>query len=322
LCVFALPCFFLEPLDALLLSHSAQPNKAPQQLTGLLCREPDVNGTVDLDVVLEEGGRRSLLFSKTVKDSHGGVMGREAAGMQSTVHCAMDVKPPKEQGCKPADLAKPLPTCSEVGQSGKCPCAAMVSEPLNLAYQRAMITETLDLCQAKARAKQPFRVLMFGLGGGAVPMYLRSKCESALIESVEHDTRVALVAQRLFGFKPDGNNKVEIADGEEAAARRARTNVWPDGPHYDVVLVDCFDGENHVASSCRSTTFVHSIHNILIPGGKVLQNVMDVDEKFVMPHYHATFGETSTQKREVQKGQILIVATTPLTHPSTKSHAA
>merc|ERR1719401_3068820 len=111
--------------------------------------------------------------------------------MQSTVHCALHLTPPTKQSCTPADLGKPLPTCSEVGQSGKCLCAAIVNEPLKLAYQRAMISETLDLCQAKVKAKQTFRVLMFGLGGGAVPMYLRHRCASAQIESVEHDTRVA-----------------------------------------------------------------------------------------------------------------------------------
>jgi hypothetical protein len=285
----------------------------PQKLTGLLCRDSKTNGHgADLEVVLEEGGQRSLLFSNKVRGSDGKLIGHEIAGMQSTVHCATETK---KQTCLPADLDKPVPTCAEVAKSGRCPCVAVSNEPLKLAYQQTMISEALELCQRKAKSKQTFRVLMFGLGGGAMPMYLRNKCDSAQVESVESDEHVALIAQRLLGFQADGNNKVEIADGEEAAERRARTNVWPEGPHYDMILVDCFDGSNHVASSCRSTGFVTAIHNILTSQGQVMQNVMDVDEKVVMPMYHTSFGVEATQKRVVQKGQFLIVAKTHPSHP-------
>lgn len=284
------------------------------KLTGLLCREPRADSD-DVDVVLEEGGRRSLLFSRNVKDSKGAVIGRKVAGMQSTVHCATEVTHPNDAQCLPADLGKPVPTCSEIGQSGKCPCAAIVNEPLKLDYQQMMVSETLKLCEAKAKAKQPFRVLMFGLGGGAVPMYIRHRCDSALIESVEADARVALIAQRLFGFRADSKNKVEIADGEEAAERHAKTHPWPTGPHYDLVLVDCFDGDNHVSPSCRSERFVHAIRTALGPDGHVFHNVMDADIKQVMPMYQATFGAPWTSQKVVQKGQFLIVARTHSNHP-------
>jgi hypothetical protein len=303
-----------KALDGRIDTTQNKATEVPRKLTGLLCREPGVNGTDDLDVVIEEGGRRSLLFSKAVKNRKGEIMGREVAGMQSTVHCATQVGKSYEEECLPADLSKPVPTCSAISETGRCSCVAVVNEPLKLLYQQEMVSATLELCQAKARLNQPFRVLMFGLGGGAVPMYLRHRCESAYVESVEHDARVALVAQRLFGFRPDGSNKVEIADGEEAATRRARTNVWPEGPHYDVVLVDCFNSENHVATSCRSERFVTAVHNVLSPGGQVMQNVMDGDETVVMPMYRATFGQTFTEKRVVQKGQLLVIAKTHIEH--------
>lgn len=281
----------------------------PRKLTGLLCREPSQKGD-DVDVVLEEDGRRSLLFSRNVKDSKGEVIGREVAGMQSTVHCAKELTHPDDRECLPADLDKPVPTCSEVGKSGRCSCAAIVNEPLKLPYQEQMVTETLKLCQAKAQTKEPFRVLMFGLGGGAVPMYIRHRCSSALIESVESDARVALIAQRLFGFRADDKNRVEIADGEEAAERHAKTHPWPAGPHYDLVLVDCFDGDNHVSPSCRSERFVHALKTSLGPDGHVFHNVMDTDIKQVLPMYEATFGSEWTTKQTVQKGQFLVVAKT------------
>lgn len=284
-----------------------------QKVTGLLCREDGPDNTA-VDVVLEEGGRRSLLFSKNVLDSKGQVIGRKVAGMQSTVHCATEVAHPKDRECLPADPTA-VPSCTEVGQSGRCPCVATVSEPLKLPYQQKMAGKILELCQAKVQQKQPFRVLMFGLGGGAVPMYIRHRCESALLESVESDPRVALIAQRLFGFRADAKNKVEIADGEEAAERHAKTHPWPAGPHYDAVLVDCFDGESHVAPSCRSERFLHAVKTALGPDGHVFHNVMDTDMKQLMPMYQATFGESWTSKESVQNGQFLIVAKTHSAHP-------
>lgn len=307
-------CFSQSHAAALRARNATEPAKP--KLTGLLCRDPGANSD-DVDVVLEEGGRRSLLFSRNVKDSKGNVMGREVAGMQSTVHCAAEVAHPDNTKCLPADLSKPVPTCEEVGQSGRCPCSTISDEPLKLEYQKQMVSETLKLCQAKAKTnpKQPFRVLMFGLGGGAVPMYIRHHCESALIESVESDARVALIAQRLFGFVADENNKVEIADGQEAAERHAKLHPWPAGPHYDVVLVDCFDGDNQVAHSCRSDRFIHAVHTALDSEGHVMQNVMDTDIKQIMPTYQATFGADFTRKQEVQKGQFLVIASTHAQHP-------
>jgi len=294
---------------ALRAGNSTATTAAEPKLTGLLCREPETTANPahdDVDVVLEADGRRSLLFTRSVKDSKGKVIGREVAGRQSTVHCATAV--PADNKCVPADLNKPVPTCSEVGQSGNCRCTATVNEELKLPYQRQMATETLKLCEAKSQAKQPLRVLMFGLGGGAVPMYIRHRCDSAVIESVESDARVALIAQRLLGFRADNKNKVEIADGEEAAERHATTHHFKEQPqaHYDVVLVDCFDADSHVAPNCRSERFIHSIHALLAADGQVFQNVMENDVKQLLPMYQATFGIDSTIKEAVTKGQFLI----------------
>jgi len=292
----------------------ARNSTAVRKTTGLLCREPGPNNQ-DVEVVLEEGGRRSLLFSRNVKDAKGNSVGREVAGMQSTVHCATPVAHKDDTQCMPADLSKPVPTCTEVGQSGRCSCAAFHNEPLKLAYQQQMADEVIKRCEVKAKAKQPFRVLMFGLGGGAVPMYLRDRCDSALIESVESDARVALIAQRLFGFTADSKNKVEIADGEEAAERHAKTHPWPQGPHYDAILVDCFDGDNHVAPSCRSEKFVHAVRSALGPDGAVIHNVMDTDKNQVLPMYQATFGADWTSEQKVGSGQFLLIAKTHSNHP-------
>jgi len=295
-------------------SNSSATVAAAPRRTGILCREPESSKLSDaVDVILEEDGRRSMVFSTLVRDSKGTVIGRGVSGVQSTVQCA----PTASHGmkCLPADLDKLVPTCSEVSQSEECRCTARFDEPLKLPYQQQMANEALRLCKIKAQAKQPLRLLMFGLGGGAVPMYIRHQCDSVLIESVESDARVALIAQQLLGFVADSKNKVEIADGEEAAQRHAATNPWPTGLHYDVVLVDCFDGQSSVAPSCRSERFIHALHSLLAPEGQVLHNVMDTDMKQMLPMYQATFGAPLTTKQAVKDGQFLIVARTSARHP-------
>merc|ERR1719387_82126 len=113
-----------------------------------------------------------------------------------------------------------------------------------------MLSEVVDACQRTTGA-QPFRVLVVGLGGGAMPMYIRRHCTSATVESVELDARVASIAQRLLGFEADHRNAVEVADALGALQRRAASAT----PRYDRLIVDCFGG-GRVPFACRSPAFI------------------------------------------------------------------
>merc|ERR550514_766734 len=89
----------------------------------------------------------------------------------------------------------------------------------------------------------PMRVLLVGLGGGALPAYMLSQCPkgSVFVESVEYDPRVVKAAERFFGFQViPGANEVETDDGGKAVARRASNPDSSSREQYDVVLVDCF----------------------------------------------------------------------------------
>merc|ERR1719161_1141154 len=111
---------------------------------------------------------------------------------------------------------------------------------------------------------------------------------------------MVLAAERLFGFRPDSHNRVEIADGQEAAQRRAATKPWPAGPHYDAILVDCFSNDHRVAPSCRSEKFVASVRSVLTPGGQAIHNAMSEDEADLFSLYKSTFGPVAVQRIEVQ----------------------
>lgn len=282
--------------------------------TGLLCRTENPNGTEDLEVVLQANGTRSLVFSQRVLDESGALMGRTVVGMQSTVHCALqvaavDALPYKRLGrCHPVAAGETVPNCDAVGETGACRCVALTTEAPELDYQRRMVSEAMANCQESVKSNRTFRVLVFGLGGGAMPMYLRNNCAAARVESVELDARVALVAERLLGFMPDQNNRVEITDGFEAVRRRSVTRDHPNELHYDFALVDCFTADGNVPESCRSEAFVHALRDIIAPGGRVLQNVLGADSEAVLSVYKKMFGFVASKKIQVQMGQYLVGA--------------
>merc|ERR1719387_3250728 len=98
---------------------------------------------------------------------------------------------------------------------------------------------------------------MIGFGAGALPSFLTGTCPpgSLHMESVEVDSRLVLLAQRFFGFKPEpGVNEVEVSDGFDAVLRRAQQ-----GAKYDAVLVDCFGSKDEVPPMCRSPVFLSQI---------------------------------------------------------------
>lgn len=130
---------------------------------------------------------------------------------------------------------------------------------------RALAEKVLLMCTSVA---SPVRVLLIGLGGGAISSYLQDRCPTGrlLLESVESDERVAGLASRLFGFRPSPNSTVEVAEGLAALERR------PAGSQ-DAVLVDCFAGEDRVPLGCRSQRFFAAARRVLGAEGLLLQNV-------------------------------------------------
>lgn len=266
---------------------------APEEGAGLLCREYNNNMT-DIDVVLRKDGVRDLVFTRTVRDTDGWPLGFEAEGVQSRVRCA-----PSAEGsrCSAVGPGRPVPKCSAI-EKGACTCKADAASTDHLPYQRWILSQVLQSCHSRMKESKPFRALALGLGGGAMPMYLRNHCEAAQVESVEVDSRVIAVAQRLLGFHPDERNKVECADALESLKRREAVILRArDAPHYDLALVDCFE-KGKLPISCKSDAFVEALHAVMRPGGNVVQNVMRDDVDDLLRLYKGFFGKVNVTKVE------------------------
>jgi len=136
---------------------------------------------------------------------------------------------------------------------------------LELAYTRMAFTA---LAFSKGTPKD---VLIVGLGGGAMPMFLRKHYPGATIDIVELDPMVVEVAKEFFEFKEDAKMKVTTLDGR----RYLRGLVDKKGrykKHYDFIFLDAYDAAS-VPFHLTTTEFLKVVRGALKPDGYVVSNI-------------------------------------------------
>jgi spermidine synthase len=117
----------------------------------------------------------------------------------------------------------------------------------------------------------PRRVLIVGLGGGAMVRFLTHHEPRVQIDAVEIDPAVVRLAGEYFGVRSGGNVRVHTADAVtfvEAAAAR-----------YDLILMDAFlrpsddTDPTGVPTRLKTLAFLGRLKASLTPGGVVAFNV-------------------------------------------------
>ena len=83
---------------------------------------------------------------------------------------------------------------------------------LELPYARVALAG-LALCE------EPRRILVVGLGGGTLPMFLRTHYPAATIDVAEIDPDVVDVAKKFFGFIDDERMRAHVGDGRQFLER-------------------------------------------------------------------------------------------------------
>jgi len=100
---------------------------------------------------------------------------------------------------------------------------------LELAYTRSMMGFLLF-------HSGPARVLMVGLGGGSLAKFVYHRMPQASIEVLESNPDVVSIARRFFHVPAgDGRFLIRVCDGAQFMAA--------DGPGYDAILLDGYDGD-------------------------------------------------------------------------------
>ncbi len=118
---------------------------------------------------------------------------------------------------------------------------------------------------------QPRRVLIVGLGGGAMVRFLTHHEPQAQIDAVEIDPAVVRLADQYFDVRSGGNVRVHTAD--------AVAFVESVVDRYDLILMDAFlrpssdTDTTGVPTRLKTLEFLGRLKQALAPGGVVAFNV-------------------------------------------------
>lgn len=128
---------------------------------------------------------------------------------------------------------------------------------LRLAYTRAAMV-------ALAAHPSVRRVLVVGLGGGAMPMFLRAVHPGLAIDVVELDPIVIRAAREFMGFREDEHLKVHAGDG--------RRFIETGTDRYDIIFLDAY-GPSDIPVALTTVEFLRAVRARLSADGLIAGNV-------------------------------------------------
>lgn len=153
----------------------------------------------------------------------------------------------------------------------------------------------------------PHRVLIVGLGGGAMVRFLTHHEPQVQIDAVEIDPVVVRLADEYFGVRSGGNVRLHTAD--------AITFIESTVDRYDVILMDAFlrpssdTDATGVPKGLKTQAFLARVKRALAPGGVVAFNVnehatMADDIAMVV----AVFGQVAVYRSRPSDDKVVIAA--------------
>ncbi|MGI5861538.1 MAG: spermidine synthase [Myxococcales bacterium] len=128
---------------------------------------------------------------------------------------------------------------------------------LELSYTRSAMI-------ALAAVPNPKSALVVGLGGGAMPMFLRALYPEMRIDAVDIDPAVVEVARQYFGFREDDKMRAHAGDG--------RAFVEKSTEAYDLIFLDAY-GPSSIPMHLATLEFLFAVRARLSPRGVVAGNV-------------------------------------------------
>nr|XP_005902469.1 PREDICTED: methyltransferase-like protein 13 isoform X1 [Bos mutus] len=224
------------------------------------------------DYVIEDvQGDDKRYFRRLIFLSNRNVVQSEARLLQDVSHRAQKKRKKDRKKHRPPDTPEDLPAAQ--GQS-------IDKSYLCCEHHKAMIAGLALLKNPELLLETPLALLVVGLGGGSLPLFIHDHFPKSCIHAVEIDPSMLEVATQWFGFSQSDRMKVHIADGldfitclaEEEGGGHAR-------PHYDVIMFDVDSKDPTLGMSCPPPAFVaqlflQKVKSILTPEGVFILNLV------------------------------------------------
>ncbi|HVR28600.1 MAG TPA: hypothetical protein VMS86_03615 [Thermoanaerobaculia bacterium] len=143
-------------------------------------------------------------------------------------------------------------------------------ERLLLGYARGLFASYLFV-------PEPERVLIVGLGGGAMVRFLQERDASVLVDAIDIDPVIVDVAQRYFGTRPSETVRLMAADGYDFVRQAPGL--------YDMIFMDVFlrpSEETDAAGAhlrIKAAPFYAAMRDRLTPGGVAAFNLLPHPER-------------------------------------------
>ena len=153
-----------------------------------------------------------------------------------------------------------------------------MGDPAHLELPYAPVALTgLSVCEA------PRRVLIVGLGGGTLPMFIRQYFPEAVIDGVDINPDVVDVARRFLGFREDSRMRGIVADG--------RKFIEETREPYDIIFLDAF-GAYSVPPPLSTVEFLRAVRKALKPSGVAVGNIWSREYNRLYDPMVRTYQET------------------------------
>ncbi|XP_007446827.1 PREDICTED: methyltransferase-like protein 13 isoform X2 [Lipotes vexillifer] len=220
------------------------------------------------DYVIEDvQGDDKRYFRRLIFLSSRNVVQSEARLLKDVSRRAQKKRKKDRKKQRPADTPEDLPAAP--GQS-------IDKSYLCCEHHKAMIAGLALLRNPELLLETPLGLLVVGLGGGSLPLFVHDHFPKSCIDAVEIDPSMLQVATQWFGFSQSDRMKVYIADGLDYITSLAEEEARR---HYDVIMFDVDSKDPTLGMSCPPPAFVaqpflQKVKSILTPEGVFILNLV------------------------------------------------
>ncbi|XP_048353479.1 eEF1A lysine and N-terminal methyltransferase isoform X1 [Sphaerodactylus townsendi] len=221
-------------------------------------------------IIEDVKGDDARYFRRLIFLSNRNVVQSEAR-LSSRALCKGNKKPRKKKAATSSDPMKPAVVLASLSIDKSYLCCA---------HHRAMVAGLSLLKNPECLPEVPIRVLVIGLGGGSLPLFIHDYFSQCTVDVVEIDPAVLEVAMHWFGFSLGDRLKVHIADGlVYVSSLAAEAPSSYDAIMFDVDSKDCTLGMSCPPPAFVEKSFLQEVRALLKMEGIFILNLVCRDVK-------------------------------------------